>query len=127
MASATAITLTNSVATDKVFNPLSVQPKSSVYINRDSNSAIASEKVTLGFNPSSANRQTDHATIRLDFPWEALVDGKYVVTDKAIFEAKFTIPSSFISLNRDDFLAQVRDLIDESVITDLVSNLEAPY
>lgn len=127
MPSAVPITLTDAAMADKVFNPLSVNPRSTVYINRDAQSAAASKKITLGFNPASATRKTDHATIRLDFPLEALVDGRYTVTDRAIFDCKFTIPTAFTQAHRADLLAQVRDLLGEAVVTSLVSELEPPY
>jgi len=127
MATAIAITLTDSGATDFVFNPLSITPRQSLYLNRDSESAVASEKITLGLNPSSKSRQTDHVTARFDMPFEALVDGKYVVTDAAIFECKFTIPSALTSTNRADLLAKVRDLLGDVVVTTLVGNLEPPF
>jgi len=127
MPSASAITLTDSTAGTKIFNPLSVTPSLSVFINRDANSAAASEKIQLAFKPATTQRPTDHCDLREDFPLEALVDGKYIVTDTAIAKLSMVIPSSFQKINRKDFLSQFRSLVNSAEFTALVEELEAPY
>jgi hypothetical protein len=115
MPQVSTITLTENT-NDHVFNPITVSSKKSVLTTSEANTPIGEMVLTLGFDPYSGNRSTDHVTVGLKMPQE-LGDATngYTVSDSALFDGKFILPKTFSTATRAIFADLVAAAVSNAI------------
>lgn len=128
MGTATTIVLADSVPVNHNFDPVEVTPENSLFLERTTpNTSGGFWGLRMGFSRANSGRPTDRVSVRLDVPYEQLVDGVYNVIDTARFSATFTLPTSMTSLNRADFMALVQSALNHADVSAYVEDLEPVF
>jgi hypothetical protein len=129
-----SITLDDGHATpvSHVFAPRVASPELTTLVSPGSTGAsIEDKKISLSFSPARPDRPTHRVKVSLTFP--------KVITDAytnpstlraegvARFNGDFIIPESMSSLDRDDFIAFISNLVNHAIVKGYVSELDPMY
>lgn len=105
------------------FTPRSLAAERTLLVNRGT-SALADEKVTLEFSPSSTKRVTTRVGISFEMPVMDTTAAAPTVIGKALFKGYFVIPDALTASQRADFHSLVANMLDNSIIAAYVKDLD---
>lgn len=124
MPSAATVTLTDAVPANHDFDPVSVDSKRTLLMNRESTTSAGNMQLILSFSPANASRPTNRVGIRLNVPYEHVVDDITRVSHTARFVGEFVLPEELTSAQRDDIAAMVQDALGEANVIGYVKSLD---
>jgi hypothetical protein len=118
MPSASTIALFDGAATpvSHDFVPLSVTPKNTILVNRESDTSAGNMQLIVAFDPAKANRKTDRVNVRFNFPVEQTVDSVVSVAYTARMSSDVIVPDQMTDTQRDDFAAFCGNAMKHAII-----------
>ena len=129
MPSATTIALFDGQATpvSHNFEPQSIVPGKSIWVNRESDTSAGNLALIVGFDPAKSGRKTNRVTVRFNYPVEHVVDGVTKVSHTARFSADVVLPEEMTQAERDDMAAYVKNVLANAVVNGYMSDLDHAY
>lgn len=124
MPQATTIALNDSSAISHDFVPISVNGQQSVLANGEADTGAGEMTIVLQMDRANGNRPTDRVKYRFNMPIEQTVDGVVRVNDTARAEVNIILPESLSTTQRADFAAYVANLLNNSLVSGYVEDLE---
>lgn len=118
MAQAAAITLADGQATpvNVTFNPESVTPDSSVFVDRSSGVAAFFRRLTCKYSPATSNRKTVRTSYDVAVPVTATVDGVTQVVRTLRAKVEIILPDGTTDAERKDLYAFTYNGLNNSLI-----------
>lgn len=118
MAQAAAITLADGQATpvNITFNPESVTPDSSIFVDRSSGVAAFFRRLTVRYSPASGTRKTVRTSYDVSVPVTATVDGVSTVVRTLRAKVDVILPDGSTDAERKDLYAFLKNGLANALI-----------
>jgi len=128
MPSAANIVLADSVPVNHTYEPVEIDPANSLFLERTlPDTSAGFEALRLGFARSTPGRPTNRVSMRLDIPYEQVVDGVTVVHSIARYNGTITLPDTMSATDRLNFATLIQNLHANSVVKGYTSTLAPVY
>lgn len=111
----------------KSFAPIAVSPSVSIFTERTAAASAGFVRLTTKTSPAASNRPTNRVDVEVDLPVLETVNGTNKVTRTGRFKGYFVIPDTMTADERAHLHAYVANALDETLIKELVVDLETLY
>lgn len=127
MPAAANIVIADATPANHTFAPMTVNGGAAVFEDRDSNTSAGFKQLLLSMSRATASRPTNRVNIRLNVPYEQLVDGAYTIRSIARLSADVVLPDDMSATERDHFAALCKNAFAHATIVGYVGDLDVVY
>lgn len=127
MPSASTISISDATPTSHDFAPLSVAPKQSVLVNRESTTSAGNWQMIIGLDPANNSRKTNRVNLRLNVPYEHTVDSVVRVSHVARANIDVILPEEMSLTDRGHFAAMLKNMLAHATVLGVIEDLDPLY
>lgn len=128
MPSASNLVIADSVPVSRTYVPQSVSNSAVTLVDKTTALSVSGQgTIVLDFSPVSSKRKTDRINMRLNLPKTVSVSGVETVESVARFNGDFIIPETWVTLERNNFIKLVSNMLANTVVQGYVKDRDPMF
>lgn len=127
MPAISSLVIADATPANKTLYPLSASIASSRYMERAANLAAGNKSAELKMSLATTARPTDRITALYAHPFEAQVDGVWVVQNVGRMAVEFVIPADWTTTERGHFFALCKNYVAHATVQAYVRDRDPNY